>query len=122
MRERTRLADQIGRVRKLEQERADALEFAELADGAGAAPNGYPGDTGSVISALPTPPPSGGVEESPMEDLAAALPPTDLDSAVDGGEDGFSGLAEVAMMPPPIAGDPWTPTTESDASSDNGVA
>src|SRR5579863_8821403 len=32
MRERTRLADQIGRVRKLEQERADAVEFAELAE------------------------------------------------------------------------------------------
>jgi len=35
MRERTRLADQIGRVRKLEQERADGLEFAELADAEG---------------------------------------------------------------------------------------
>jgi peptide chain release factor 2 len=32
MRERTRLADQVGRVRQLEQERADALEFAELAE------------------------------------------------------------------------------------------
>jgi Domain of unknown function (DUF4388) len=119
--------DQIVGLRTLRDLHVSGLiEFAtadgELADGAGAAPNGYPGDTGSVISALPTPPPSGGVEESPMEDLAAALPPTDLDSAVDGGEDGFSGLAEVAMMPPPIAGDPWTPTTESDASSDNGVA
>jgi hypothetical protein len=31
MRERTRLADQVGRVRKLEQERADALEYAEMA-------------------------------------------------------------------------------------------
>jgi peptide chain release factor 2 len=35
MRERTRLGDQIGRVRKLEQERADALEFAELAEAEG---------------------------------------------------------------------------------------
>ena len=35
MRERNRLADQIGRVRKLEQERADALEFAELAEAEG---------------------------------------------------------------------------------------
>jgi peptide chain release factor 2 len=32
MRERTRLADQVGRVRQLEQERADALEFAEMAE------------------------------------------------------------------------------------------
>src|ERR1700720_3951523 len=35
MRERTRLADAVGRVRKLEQERADALEFAELAEAEG---------------------------------------------------------------------------------------
>src|SRR5471030_1399347 len=35
MRERTRLADAVGRVRKLEQERADALEFAEMADAEG---------------------------------------------------------------------------------------
>src|SRR5258707_12801866 len=35
MRERTRLGDAIGRVRKLEQERADALEFAELAEAEG---------------------------------------------------------------------------------------
>src|ERR1700685_2124321 len=35
MRERTRLADQIGHVRKLERERADGLEFAELADAEG---------------------------------------------------------------------------------------
>src|SRR5579863_9147046 len=35
MRERTRLADAIGRVRKLEQDRADALEFAELAEAEG---------------------------------------------------------------------------------------
>jgi peptide chain release factor 2 len=35
MRERTRLGDAIGRVRKLEQDRADALEFAELAEAEG---------------------------------------------------------------------------------------
>jgi peptide chain release factor 2 len=35
MRERTRLADAIGRVKKLEQERADALEFAEMAEAEG---------------------------------------------------------------------------------------
>jgi peptide chain release factor 2 len=35
MRERGRLADQVGRVRTLEQERADALEFAEMAEAEG---------------------------------------------------------------------------------------
>ena len=32
MRERTRLADQVERVRRLERELGDALEFAELAE------------------------------------------------------------------------------------------
>jgi peptide chain release factor 2 len=35
MRERTRLSDQIERVRKLERELSDALEFAEMADAEG---------------------------------------------------------------------------------------
>jgi peptide chain release factor 2 len=35
MRERTRLADAVERVRKLERERADALEYAELAEAEG---------------------------------------------------------------------------------------
>jgi hypothetical protein len=119
--------DQIVGLRTLRDLHLSGLiEFAtapgEPADGAGAPPSGFPGDDGSVISTLPAPAPSGGAEESRMEDLAIALPPPGQDAAVGGGDDGFSGLAEVAMMPPPIAGDPWTPTTESDASSDNGVA
>jgi peptide chain release factor 2 len=35
MRERTRLGDQVGFVKRLEQERADALEFAEMAEAEG---------------------------------------------------------------------------------------
>ncbi|HEY3800624.1 MAG TPA: peptide chain release factor 2 [Caulobacteraceae bacterium] len=35
MRERTRLADQVGRVQRLERDLADAMEFAELADAEG---------------------------------------------------------------------------------------
>jgi hypothetical protein len=34
----------------------------------------------------------------------------------------FSGLADMAMMPPPITRDPWAPSAESDTSSGNGVA
>jgi hypothetical protein len=119
--------DQIVGLRTLRDLHSSGLiEFAtapgEPADGAGAPPSGFRGDDGSVISTLPTPPPSGEAEESRTEDLATVLPPPGQDSAAGGGDDGFSGLAEVAMMPPPIAGDPWTPTTESDTSSDNGVA
>src|SRR5581483_5186931 len=35
LRERTRLADQVGRVQTLERELSDAVEFAELADAEG---------------------------------------------------------------------------------------
>src|SRR5579884_1100131 len=35
MRERTRLADQVGRVQQLERELSDAVEFAELAEAEG---------------------------------------------------------------------------------------
>jgi hypothetical protein len=34
----------------------------------------------------------------------------------------FNGLADVAMMPPPITRDPWAPSADSDTSSDNSVA
>jgi hypothetical protein len=116
--------DQIVGLRTLRDLHSSGLiELAAGADdpvdGVGAPGPAFPGDNGSVISTLPTPPPS---TESRMEDLAAVLPPPGPDSVDGGGDEGFSGLAEVAMMPPPIAGDPWTPTTESDASSDNGVA
>ncbi len=43
--------------------------------------------------------------------------------ATDGGEP-FSGLAQVAIMPPPIAGDPWAPsaTPSTDDDDDDGAA
>jgi hypothetical protein len=34
----------------------------------------------------------------------------------------LNGLADVAMMPPPITRDPWAPTADSHPSSDNGLA
>ncbi len=116
--------DQIIGLRTLRDLHSSGLiEFASGADDpvdSVDTPAGFPGENGSVVSTLPTS--STGDEESRMEDLADVLPPPGPDSADGGDDDGFSGLAEVAMMPPPIAGDPWTPTTESDASSDNGVA
>jgi hypothetical protein len=117
--------DQIVGLRTLRDLHSSGLiEFVGVddpVDGVGQSGPGLPGDNGSVISTLPTPPLSTGADESRMEDLAAVMPPPGPEAA-DGGDDGFSGLAEVAMMPPPIAGDPWTPHTETDASSDNGVA
>lgn len=59
-------------------------------------------------------PPAGYGEES--ADELAPPPPPGLDPAVSGTDDRFSSLAEVAIMPPPIAGDPWTTTTDPTAS------
>ena len=77
---------------------------------------------------LPAPPPPlTMVGERTHGDLPA--PPSDLDSVVNSGEH-FGNLAEVTIMPPPIAGDPWSPAVEattvsngaSNGSGDNGVA
>jgi hypothetical protein len=43
-------------------------------------------------------------------------------SAVGYRDDPTSSLAEVAVMPPPIAADPWSPAPEGDSSENNGVA
>jgi hypothetical protein len=56
-------------------------------------------------------PPTGYIEER-TDDLAPP-PPPGLDTAVNNTDDRFGSLAEVAIMPPPIAGDPWAPTADA---------
>ena len=80
------------------------------------------------VTTLPAPPPPlTMVGEHVHDDLPA--PPSDLDPVVNSGE--YSGnMAEVAIMPPPIASDPWSPALEattvsngaSNGAGDNGVA
>ena len=76
------------------------------------------------VITLPTPPPMGMVDERAPDDLAPPSPP-DLGSVAHGG-DRSNSLAEVAVMPPPIASDPWSPTIEATAAlygpGDNGTA
>lgn len=72
------------------------------------------------VTALPTPP-----FGSPREDEAGTPdgvpPPPSTESPAASREDGQDGLAEVTVMPPPIAGDPWTPVVEShDTDTDTG--
>ena len=63
-------------------------------------------------------------------DEVAPPPPPGLDPVLNSSEDRFGSLAEVAIMPPPIAGDPWAPPAEANGSangtlngsSDHGVA
>jgi hypothetical protein len=77
-----------------------------------------PMDRATELTALPAPPDLAfpGVDET--DELDAAPPPPDTGREP---SDGHDTLAEVAVMPPPIAADPWTPSVDT-GTSDNGVA
>jgi hypothetical protein len=64
---------------------------------------------------VPAPPPPVGYEDR-SEDLAPP-PPPGLEPVANGTEDRFGSLGEVAIMPPPIAGDPWATAAESSGSN-----
>jgi hypothetical protein len=79
-----------------------------------------PADGGAEISTLPSPPDLNHTDPGDDERLNSPPPPPDRATTVaDGGRDG---LAQVAIMPPPIADDPWTPSAEPSSADDNGVA
>ncbi len=64
------------------------------------------------------------VGDQSHENLLGVLPPppSPVSEAVGPVEEDPSTLAEVTMMPPPIAGDPWASDFTSTAAEDNGVA
>jgi hypothetical protein len=76
-------------------------------------------DRGADIASLPAPPDLARSDHDGVEFLSASPPPPEVGPAV--GEPRPEGLAEVAIMPPPIADDPWAPSAET-AAGDNGVA
>ncbi len=78
-----------------------------------------PSDRGPDLTALPAPPDRAYTGVDDLELLSAAPPPPDV---ADPGDTHPEGLAEVAVMPPPIADDPWTPNLDTSGISDNGVA
>jgi hypothetical protein len=69
----------------------------------------------------PVPPVPAAVETGATDDMVEALPPPPeaMAEVIDGQEDG---LAQVSIMPPPIADDPWSPTVDSATTGSNGVA
>lgn len=75
------------------------------------------------LGSLPAPPaPPVPATELADSDLDAALPPPPESVNVKDGRDG-DGLAQVTIMPPPIADDPWSPTTvDTGTTGSNGVA
>jgi len=94
----------------------------EPADGDPAPTYAAPLENGSSGGSLPSSPPLILSEDPGVEGLTAVPPPVDLEPAVGLDDSRFTSLAEVAIMPPPIAGDPWAPTVGSNSSDDNGVA
>ncbi len=120
--------DQIVGLRTLRDLHAAGLIDLEPSDGAvdeaivNAAPLFAPPSENEPDGAPLTMPPRLVVsEDSVADDLATAPPPSETDSGREG-NDRFDSLAEVAIMPPPIAGDPWAPIAESNGTDDDGVA
>jgi hypothetical protein len=81
-----------------------------------------PSANGSGIASLPDPPETAAGDPSPDHPSTFLPPPSGSDDAEAGDAGRFSTLAEVAMMPPPIANDPWTPSAGVNGTEDNGVA
>ncbi len=67
---------------------------------------------------LPVPPASS--DEATV--AAVVPPPPDPEPVAVAAEDRSGNLAEVTVMPPPIADDPWAPVSESSAPKDDGAA
>jgi hypothetical protein len=82
---------------------------------------GVPSDSQPDLTPLPSSTPMVVSEDSLPDPLASVPSPRGSDSEVGSGGDGLDSLAEVAIMPPPIAGDPWAPIAEPNG-TDDGVA
>jgi Domain of unknown function (DUF4388) len=74
----------------------------------------------AAITSLPSPPAFTAPAVDGVPSPLPSPPPSDAALVADDGRQ--DSLAEVAIMPPPIADDPWTPTPETTSAGDNGVA
>ncbi len=99
----------------------DGLPLDPSGDGPASGAGGGPID-GAQVAPDDASAPS--VGDQNHENLLGVLPPppSPVSEAVGPPEEDPSALAEVTMMPPPIAGDPWAPDFTSTAAEDNGVA
>jgi Domain of unknown function (DUF4388) len=77
-------------------------------------------DRGADLASLPAPPDLTGSTVDDVELVSSSPPPPEGESPAEDAQ--RETLAEVAVMPPPIADDPWAPTVDTTAASDNGVA
>ncbi len=79
-------------------------------------------DAEADVHSLPDPPTSPVPTADTVEGANVAAPPPPPDAATETGEGQEDGLAQVTIMPPPIADDPWSPTVDSGTTGSNGVA
>jgi hypothetical protein len=124
--------DQIAGLRTLRDLRTAGLIVLEMAPSGPApamarSPFTSMSDDVAPVTVLPSPSPSlvGYADVLVSDDPPP--PPPDVEPVVGNGDQNFRSLAEVAIMPPPIAGDPWAPTApaptaETNGSGDHGVA
>jgi hypothetical protein len=87
------------------------LRAPETRDGVGPRPVEIVTDS-EAVTVLPTPPFGARQEDDAIDTDGVPPPPQSTEPAVASREGRQDGLAEVTIMPPPIAGDPWTPVTE----------
>jgi hypothetical protein len=80
-------------------------------------------DADTNVPTLPDPPtpPVPTVVVTDSADLTETLPPPP-EAVAETGDGPEDGLAQVTIMPPPIADDPWSPTVDSGTTGSNGVA
>ena len=117
--------DQIAGLRTLRE--LDGAGLIELrtpvppADDDPAPTYDFSSGNGSALGTVPPPAPT-----PPSPPTPTSSPPfprrRGLDTSAASGDKPYGSLAEVAMMPPPIADDPWAHTTKSNGSDDNGAA
>jgi Domain of unknown function (DUF4388) len=121
-------ADQIGGLRTLRDLRtAGLIELHGESDDDRAPILGLPAepriDADSEISSLPAPPVPPIPAPSVADDVdLGGTPPPPPESVTDGDDGHQDGLAQVTIMPPPIADDPWSPSVDSSTTGSNGVA
>ncbi len=110
--------DQVAGLRTLRDLQAAGLIVVDLPPvDADATATLDPGQDDGAVTTLPSPPVAGFADD--RADDRTPPPPPGLDTAVGAGNDRFGSLAEVAIMPPPIAGDPWAATVEANGSATN---
>ncbi len=126
--------DQIVGLRTLRDLRSAGLVVLETAPSGQAStvppsPFTPTSDDVAQVTVLPSSssPPSPTAYGDTATDGDAPPPPPGVEPVLGNSDRRFQSLAEVAIMPPPIAGDPWAPTppapdTEANGSGDHGVA